>query len=891
MTHIRRCSWGALVLLCSGVFLSPVAAQDSEGEAAPPALVPPRLIDFVEADYPAAAEEAGLEASVELELTIGIDGRVTDARVVAPAGNGFDEAALAAAQRFGFAPATRGGTAIASRIRYRYVFELRVETPPPDLETPPDVDPVPEPPRPGRLEGRVLTQEDDQPIDEAEIVITAPDDASFARRAVTGADGRFVFADLPAGDFSVRVLADQYGDRTQLEEVRPGEVTDVIYRLSSTEDEEDDTQAFGATATIDPPPREVTRRTIQREELTRIPGTRGDALRAVELLPGVARPPFGSGQIIVRGSAPGDSQVFLEGIPVPLLYHFGGLTSFFNSRLLERIDFFPGNFSVRYGRKMGGILEVSTRDPLGIYQDRGVHGVAEFGVIDASLLAEFPLGPNAAGAAAVRRSTIDFVFNNLPDDTFTVQTAPVYYDYQGLVTWRPSPRDRVRFMMYGSSDRFDLILPESLGDDPEVVGGVDLTTRFHFGQLGWDRQINDKTELDVDFMIGTTVLDFSLGQTIAFNARFNQIIGRAEVRHRASSRVRLIAGVDLFVSPLRLSYTGPQPEQQEGNPGGDPLTGSGDEVTGFTINATASRPAFYLESDMQLHERLQVVMGLRLDHAKEIGSFAFNPRMSTVLTLFEGFRLKAGFGIFSQPPEFNESSPDIGNPDLDWIHSTHTGFGFDYQIAEGIRVGIEGFYKHLWDRVVGTEQQTPPFFENGGIGRIYGMEVSAKIAPVRGRRFFGYLSYTLSRSERLDRPDDPTAEWRLFDFDQTHIFTLAAVVKLPRRWEIGATLRLVSGNPRTPFVNSANDVENGVYYGIPGDVNSQRNPLFNRLDFRISKAWQFETWKLALFLDIQNVYNQTNQEGLIYPYDYNEANAVPINGLPFIPALGIRGEL
>src|SRR5690606_259835 len=116
-------------------------------------------------------------------------------------------------------------------------------------------------------------------------------------------------------------------------------------------------------------------------------GTRGDALRTVEILPGVARPPFGTGALIVRGSAPNDSQVFLDGSPVPLLYHFGGLTSFTNTRMLERIDFYPGNFSVRYGRKIGGILEGGARDP----SPERLAGVVDVNLIDASLLVEAPI--------------------------------------------------------------------------------------------------------------------------------------------------------------------------------------------------------------------------------------------------------------------------------------------------------------------------------------------------------------------------------------------------------------------------------------------------------------------------------------------------------------------
>src|SRR5690606_33723927 len=112
------------------------------------------------------------------------------------------------------------------------------------------------------------------------------------------------------------------------EELSAGEALDVVYRLRFTAVDVPRAD-YSATAVVEPPPREITKRTVPKEVLTRVPGTRGDPLRAVEILPGVARPPFAAGALIVRGAAPGDSQVFLEGIPVPLLYHFGGLTSFF----------------------------------------------------------------------------------------------------------------------------------------------------------------------------------------------------------------------------------------------------------------------------------------------------------------------------------------------------------------------------------------------------------------------------------------------------------------------------------------------------------------------------------------------------------------------------------
>ncbi len=179
----------------------------------------------------------------------------------------------------------------------------------------------------------------------------------------------------------------------------------------------------------------------------------------------------------------------------------------------------------------------------------------------------------------------------------------------------------------------------------------------------------------------------------------------------------------------------------------------------------------------------------------------------------------------------------------------------------------------------------PPFFVNEGVGRIYGLELSGKIDP-KGRNYFGYLSYTLSRSERRDLPGQV---YRLFDYDQTHIFTALFSYRFPRNWEIGGTLRLVSGNPMTPIIGSFYDAENDVYVPIGGLINSVRNPLFHRLDVRVEKQWSWDVFKLALFLDIQNAYYAKNQEGLLYRYDY--AESVKLQGLPIIPAIGIRGEL
>jgi Fe(3+) dicitrate transport protein len=99
-------------------------AQEPSPPAATSELTPPELVSFVEAKYPEAALAARQEGTVTLRLTIDAEGRVTEAEVVKPAGQGFDEVARDASLGFRFKPASRGPKAVASRILYDYEFRL-----------------------------------------------------------------------------------------------------------------------------------------------------------------------------------------------------------------------------------------------------------------------------------------------------------------------------------------------------------------------------------------------------------------------------------------------------------------------------------------------------------------------------------------------------------------------------------------------------------------------------------------------------------------------------------------------------------------------------------------------------------------------------------------------
>jgi protein TonB len=98
-------------------------ADVTEVEVAPQLVRQPSALEL-RTLYPEAARRLGLEGDVRLELLVSEDGAVTEVRLLAGAGHGFDEVAPEAARRILFRPARRGGRPVAVRIPWTLKFRL-----------------------------------------------------------------------------------------------------------------------------------------------------------------------------------------------------------------------------------------------------------------------------------------------------------------------------------------------------------------------------------------------------------------------------------------------------------------------------------------------------------------------------------------------------------------------------------------------------------------------------------------------------------------------------------------------------------------------------------------------------------------------------------------------
>ena len=882
---------GAVPRGASGAAAQP--KKDGSDEGKKPVIVMPKLLEFVQAPYPPDAEKRGLAADVILRLTIDAQGKVTAAEVDKPAGHGFDEAAVRAALKFKFRPATRDGKPMPSRILYKYSFTI-TETQPPPKATP----------KVGNLRGEVRLAINNAALAGAEVTVSGPGGQQWNVQADD--KGVWFVEDLPPGNYRVSVSSEGFEKTMATETVMAGEETVVTYRLAPVAEE----GVIEVTVEGERPPREVTRRTLERREINRIPGTSGDALRSIQSLPGVARPPGLAGLLIVRGSAPQDTNTFVDGTQVPLIYHFGGLSSVIPTELLDRIDFYPGNFSARYGRVMGGIVDVGLREPdtrcfgdYGKKTDRKgcYHGLAQVDLIDARLLLQGPIGPlkDWSFAAGGRRSWIDAWLKPVLEEAGAgVTSAPVYWDYQVIADHRPNKNSRLSLRAFGSDDRLEILINDPAGADPVLGGNLRFRTASYRVQALYEGKLSSTVSLNAMLSAGRNELQFSLGNFL-FNLDTYPVTSRSEFAFKLSKGFTLNTGLDFGVAPFEVTVRFPPPPRP-----GEPYPGpfASRPPVESAQKGTAFRPAWYVEGEVVPHKRLRLVPGLRVDYARDSGHGDLSPRFNARYDLVPAVdengdigrknrrtTLKGGIGVFHQPPQFQETDVVFGTPGLRSNRAIHYSLGVEQELSDQIEVSVEGFYKDLEQLVArGANNRGGFSYNNEGSGAVMGLETLVKYKP--DRKFFGWVAYTLSRSVRQNSDEQ---EEYLFQFDQTHNLIMLGSYRLGRGWEFGARFRVVSGPLTTPVLDRPAlpglfAADSGSYARLDGKPFSRRLPLFHQLDLRVDKRWQFKDWRFSAYLDIQNVYNNQAVETLVYNYNFSQETFQ--TGLPIIPSIGLRGE-
>jgi len=853
---------GASTASSSTASLKP-ADDDSARTALHPGLFPPKLLHFEQAVYPPEAQNLELDASVVLQISIDNEGKVVRVEVRDPAGHGFDEAAARAAEKFTFEPATRDGKPVAAKILYRYGFKL--EPKPVQQSSSPAASAI------GQLRGKIVAGSPPTGLAGVSLSLTA---VGFAPvRLVTAADGTWVAAPLAPGQYNVEVAAAGYQRITQRERVDADRVTAVTYALESSEETAIEVTVRGTAIH-----REVAHYELSRKEMMRVPGTFGDAIHAVEAMPSVARPPAFSGALIVRGSAPRDTQVFVDGTLVPRVFHYGSLSSVVPTEMVERLEFYPSNFSARYGRGMGGVVEVGLRqtNPDGKY-----HGSVQVDFINARANAEGPV-PGLKGwsfMGGMRTSYVDrWLVPVLRSSGSALAGMPRYYDYQTYLERRLPNNGVFRIGVFGSHDMYVPIDQNTTDWRPpsDSFGHLQSQLRLPLSSLldfraSWSLGRNQSTEPgENDRMLQTK---FTLGTF------------RSELALKTGSVGIARLGTDMLYAPFTVRAL---TDSSVSNGELASTRTNSPSLTSYDIHGVYLRPAVYAEYELAPTRRINITAGTRFDYTKDTSKFDVAPRVAARYVLVDGATstvLKGGFGLFYQPPEPGQTLPELGTTGLKSNRAVHSMLGFEQSLSKQVTLSVEAFDKEMRQLVVsrtdGTGNVTT---ENSGKGRVVGTDLLLRYRA--DERFFGWIAYTLSRSTRQTAPDQPE---QLFIYDQTHVLNVLASYKLGRGWELGGRFRYMSGPLYRACQGGLFDNATGGYscYGSP---NQARLGPYHQLDVRVEKTWEFSRFRISGYLDLLNAYNHSSPDFATMKFDRSEMKPQSLS-LPILPSFGIRGEI
>jgi TonB family protein len=801
----------------------------SEAPAAPAALEPPLPLVPTKVPYPADAPPHDEPIVVHIKISVGADGTVHKVDLLSHSLPVFDDAVVKAAQGFTFQPARYGGQPVPVEITFTHTFQ-----PPP-----PPPAPVTEagPPLVSALRGRLLEMGTRLPVAGATVAALV---GEHHYTADTDSKGHFRLP-VPAGDARITVHAAGYNAFLQQEHLAPQQELAVSYYI-----ERESYDPYEIVILGEQRREEVSRITLRGPEITEVPGTFGDPFRVIQALPGtasiVALLPFP----VVRGASPNSTGFLLDGTRVPLLYHLLIGSSVIHPEVIDEIQFYPGGAPVIYGGYTGGIVDGRT------HRARPDEHLIDLdaNLLQAGGLIRQPIPQIGATVTAAGRYGYPGLILSLATNKISLS----YWDYQFRLDGG-NPRNGWTASFFGAGDELDT--PSSTApagsSNPPLAPALILNfyradLRAYHGSGGFDGLYRLVLGYDHTDSSGTNVETWVAEPSMRWH-------------YRVGERLTLVWGLEGsfhdYVQSAASSTVG-------GNV--------------FSLSSiTQDLHALYVGSALaeilwRPTSRWLIRPGVRTDvyYDKTTTKTGVDPRLTVRYKLLtrelagvpadsddSAVWLKAAVGIYHQPPRFVLPLPGLDTMPLKYglQQSIQTSLGAEIPLSQHFSASVEGYFAYMdptiFDLTVNSEtintvgdttliptstvpppsdaQQVINRLLNARTGRAYGLETLIRRQAKSG--LFGWLSYTLSRSERYQN-----GAWSAYDFDRTHLVNLVAGLRLPRNWDVGVRFQYQSGKPAT------------TTYGY----NTARTNGYERVDVRMDKRAVYRGWLLDFYVDIIN---------------------------------------
>lgn len=703
----------------------------------------------------------------------------------------------------------------------------------------------------GNLEGTVLDKTTKQPLDMVNVVIEGTN-----LGAATDAKGRYGIQNIPVGVYIVRFSILGYKER-RLSNVQIQLDKNVFNALL----EETTLQADEVVVTPKPERYDASgiSARLGKDMVASAPGSAQDIFWVVQTLPGITSDGDNS-KLYVRGGSPDENLVLFDGATIGNPFHFdfmgGGFWSIFNSRLVDKVEFYTGGFPARYGDKISSVLVIENRNA----DFEKTKGEVSVSMSDAGGILETPLSfANGSALFAVRRSYLDLLLK-YTDLAGQYDVLPYFFDINSKLDFKISQYHKLTFSGLFSSER----MYAYFDDNPHSTGN-----------FSW-KSINGVATARLRSILSDFFLsDFILSWSAVDRSSRQPGDGIEDVTDKVLSIKQdfttILPSLELHFGAW-LAW-----EQQQVEINLPKETAINFDEMKLRGDGTSFKPSLYIDSKWNINSSLLATIGVRYDYVAKSNESALAPRINVAYAWNDHMSLSADYGWYYQSPKAYELAV---NSKLRSKKAESYGFGIKHQIGDEIVVSLEVYNKNL-SQLITIDSLW--HLSNDGNGYSRGAEFYIQLKSPSG--FSGWLSYTYSVSKRKEGTNP---DLHYFDFDRPHLLSIVANYHFAEHWQAGARFRYGSGKPYTPVSSAFYNPTKGHWFPIPGEHNSGRFEDYSRLDVRITRHFQFEKFDMDVYLELLNSYNRKNPIHYMWNETYSDKD--PVTAFPFLPVLGVSAR-
>jgi hypothetical protein len=735
----------------------------------------------------------------------------------------------------------------------------------------------------GKITGYVKDAQTGEPLIGASVLLENTD-----RGASTDLNGYFEIADVPTKAYTLKATYVGYRPKTRFNVVVRSAGNDPLTIRMQPTSQELEAVVVSSGAFVEEAESPLSVQKLSQEEIATYPGGNNDIAKVVQSLPGVGASVGGfRNDVIIRGGAPNENVYYLDGIEIPNINHFatqgsaGGPVGLLNVSFIEDVTLSTSAFKAQYNDPLSSVLQFDQREG----NPRDFQGNLRVGASEAGLTLEGPLlkgdssASNTSYLVSARRSYLQYLFQLLE-----LPFLPDYWDYQYKITHKPDQYNTLNLIGVGSIDDFSINAPDEFS--PEQQASLDQVPVIKqwttTAGLSWRKRFRD----------GSGFMQTALSTNILNNefSRFRDNEAQSGLFFRNDSREterQLRYQLTRFYGDWKVSTGFNVQHSLYQNSTLDAVN----ELTYGVDFDFWNYGAFGQASRRFFGDRLQTSFGLRSDAntfttQKNQWLQTLSPRLALSYALDSARRwsLNASVGRYYKTPiytilGFQDNAGNFVNKDARYTRSDHYVAGLAFQPRPSTRLTLEGFWKRYDDYPVSVRDSVSLANKGAdfevlgnepvrtvGKGRSYGLELS--IQQKLKTNYYAILAYTLFWSEFTSFDTD---DYRPSLWDSRHLLTFTGGYQFASNWELSLRNRFAAETPFVPLdleATLANYPAEQPDYSRLGQV---RLDVFNQLDVRIDKKWNFDRWSLNIFLEVQNILAQQIPEPPTYGLARDEA--------------------